>query len=119
MALTRIGLMAKRHWSEHRPRMVKELKSIGSWQWALEEAQGQMKKALVYLTMKGIPYASAWDLVTRQWLYLPPESEARKLPHDRAPWLTSLDQTTQSRLLNNAAENVTLTDSPTFESLSE
>jgi hypothetical protein len=77
------GLMAKRHWKEFRPKMVKELEEAGKLEEALHEAQERTLDELLDLEAKleaqGLTKQQAceqaWEMVREKYILLPPEDE--------------------------------------------
>ena len=76
--LTGYGLMAKRHWTEFRPQMVKELEAQGR----LEEAQEATSKEMMELRSRlqkeqsltpQQAHDQAWELIREKYVLLPPE----------------------------------------------
>lgn len=83
--LTGYGLMAKRHWQEFRPRMVKELEEQGKLQGALYEAQETTSAEMMELRHKlqkeqGLTpqqaHDQAWEMIREKYILLPPEETA-------------------------------------------
>ena len=62
-SLTRLGIMAKRHWEKWRPKMVVRLKEGEVYQDAILMAQNTAKEELVRRVSAGIPYHMAWEYV--------------------------------------------------------
>ena len=77
------GLMAKRHWKEFRPKMVKELEEAGKLEEALHEAQERTLDELLdleaNLEAQGLTKQQAcdqaWEMVRERYILLPPEDE--------------------------------------------
>lgn len=83
--LTGYGLMAKRHWTEFRPEMVKELTAQGRLDEALYEAQETTSAEMMELRAKlqreqGLTpqqaHDQAWELIREKYILLPPEETA-------------------------------------------
>ena len=81
-SLTAYGLMAKRHWQEFCPRMVRQLETEGKLEEALFEAQETTLDEMETLTRKmereerltpAQAQATAWELVREKYILLPPE----------------------------------------------
>jgi len=78
------GLMAKRHWREFCPKMVKELETTGKLEEALHEAQERTLDELMELETKleadGLTLQQArdqaWEVVRERYILLPPEDES-------------------------------------------
>ena len=80
--LTGYGLMAKRHWTEFRPQMVKELTAKGTLMEALYEAQETTLDEMEVLTRKleteqGLTpqqaHDQAWEMIREKYILLPAE----------------------------------------------
>lgn len=80
--LTGYGLMAKRHWTEFRPTMVKELTAKGTLMEALYEAQETTLDEMEALTRKleteqkltpQQAHDQAWEMIREKYILLPPE----------------------------------------------
>ena len=79
--LTQYGQMAEKHWREHRPKMVRELKRKGLLHQMLLEAENMTKDEMVTLRMELMRQGStaqqaqtrAWELVREKYVLLPPE----------------------------------------------
>ncbi len=80
--LTAYGLMAKRHWTEFRPKMVKELEAQGKLEEALYEAQETTSDEMIELLRKlqkeqGLTpqqaHDQAWEMIREKYILLPPE----------------------------------------------
>ncbi len=80
--LTGYGLMAKRHWTEFRPKMVKELTAKGTLMEALYEAQETTLDEMEALTRKleteqrltpQQAHDQAWEMIREKYILLPPE----------------------------------------------
>jgi len=76
------GLMAKRHWREFRPQMVKDLEAQGKLEEALYEAQETTLDEMETLTrqleteQKLTPqqaHDQAWELIREKYILLPAE----------------------------------------------
>ena len=80
--LTGYGLMAKRHWTEFRPQMVKELEVKGTLTEALFEAQETTLDEMEALTRKleteqkltpQQAHDQAWETIREKYILLPAE----------------------------------------------
>ena len=83
--LTGYGLMAKRHWTEFCPQMVKEMEAQGRLEEALYEAQETTSGEMMELRSKLQKEQSltpqqaneqAWELIREKYILLPPEETA-------------------------------------------
>lgn len=80
--LTQYGLMAEKHWREHRPQMVKELEAKGQLQTLLAEAERKTKDEMADLRIKlmkqGLTaqqaHDRAWEIVRERYILLPEEA---------------------------------------------
>jgi hypothetical protein len=80
--LTRYGLMAEKHWREHRPTMVRELEAQGRLREMLLEAQetteGEMDTLRRQLMGRGQSaqqaHGQAWEMVREKYILLPSET---------------------------------------------
>ena len=83
MPLTRYGLMAEKHWREHRPQMVQELETKGRLQEMLLEAQekteDEMDTLRRQLMQQGLTaqqaHDQAWEMVREKYILLPAEND--------------------------------------------
>ena len=80
--LTGYGLMAKRHWTEFRPQMVRELEAKGTLMEALFEAQETTLDEMEVLTRKleteqkltpQQAHDQAWEMIREKYILLPAE----------------------------------------------
>jgi hypothetical protein len=79
--LTQYGLMAEKHWREHRPKMVKELETKGQLQSMLIEAERKTKDEMADLRIKLMKqgktaeqaHRQAWEMVRERYILLPEE----------------------------------------------
>ena len=80
--LTGYGLMARRHWTEFRPQMVKELEAKGTLTEALFEAQETTLDEREVLTRKleteqkltaQQAHDQAWEMIREKYILLPVE----------------------------------------------
>ena len=79
--LTQYGLMAEKHWREHRPKMVRELEANGQLQAMLLEAERKTKDEMAELRTRFIEqgltpqqaHGRAWEMVREEYILLPPE----------------------------------------------
>jgi hypothetical protein len=82
-ALTQYGLMAEKHWREHRPQMVKKLEASGQLQIMLADAEEKTKDEMATLRTQFIQqgltpqlaHARAWEMVRERYILLPEEAE--------------------------------------------
>ena len=81
--LTQYGLMAEKHWREHRPQMVAEMERTSTLQQMLQEAEEQTKDEMDtmrrQLVQQGLTpqqaHDRAWEMVREKYVLLPPESD--------------------------------------------
>ena len=73
-----IGQQAKRHWKQHRPKMYKELQEAGALKTTLLELENRVAKQLEDLSLQGLNYDQAWEMVRDQVL-LPSEEDQPEL----------------------------------------
>lgn len=74
--------LAKVHWQEHCPRMVRELEATGQLESALAEAEEQTLAEMETLqrdlrangSTSAQAHQQAWELVREKYLLLPPEA---------------------------------------------
>ena len=82
--LTQYGMMAEKHWREHRPKMVRQLEASGQLQAMLAEAERKTKDEMAELRTRFIrqgltpqqAHNRAWEMVREEYILLPPEDEA-------------------------------------------
>jgi hypothetical protein len=80
--LTQYGLIAEKHWREHRPKMVRELEARGQLQAMLAEAERKTKDEMAELRTRFIQqgltpqqaHDRAWEMVREEYILLPPET---------------------------------------------
>jgi hypothetical protein len=80
--LTQYGRMAEKHWREHCPKLVRELKQTGRLHQMLLEAEEKTKDEMATLRMELMRRGStaqqandrAWEMVREKYILLPPES---------------------------------------------
>ena len=71
---SRLSHMILRHWQEHRPQMVAELKSRNQLEETLAQVEEQTADLLYELvSVKKMQYQEAWEIATREWAFLPTE----------------------------------------------
>ncbi|MBI3408735.1 MAG: TnpV protein [Planctomycetes bacterium] len=83
MPLTRYGLMAEKHWREHRPKMIQELEAVGRLHELLLEAQvkteDEMDTLRRQLMQQGLTaqqaHDQAWEMVREKYILLPAEND--------------------------------------------
>jgi hypothetical protein len=81
--LTQYGLMAEKHWREHRPRMVAEMERMGTLQQMLLEAEEKTKDEMDttrrQLIQQGqtpqLAHDQAWEMVREKYIVLPAEND--------------------------------------------
>ncbi len=79
--LTQYGMMAEKHWREHRPKMVRELEAKGQLREILLEAERKTKGEMAELRTKFIrqgltpqqAHDCAWEMVREEYILLPAE----------------------------------------------
>jgi len=79
--LTQYGMMAEKHWREHRPKMVSELEAKGQLQEMLLEAERKTKDEMAELRTRFIrqgltpqqAHDRAWEMVREEYILLPAE----------------------------------------------
>ena len=79
--LTQYGMMAQKHWREHRPKMVSELEAKGQLQEMLLEAERKTKDEMAELRTRFIrqgltpqqAHDRAWEMVREEYILLPAE----------------------------------------------
>jgi hypothetical protein len=82
--LLNYGLMAERHWREHRPKMVAELEAENRLVAALLEAQErtakEMERLMRELRKQGLTaqqaHDQAWEIVREKYILLRPEPKS-------------------------------------------
>jgi uncharacterized protein YggE len=80
--LTQYGLMAEKHWREHRPQMVQELEARGQLQTMLAEAERKTKDEMADLRLQLMKHGltaqqahdRAWEMVRERYILLPQEA---------------------------------------------
>ena len=81
--LTQYGLMAEKHWREHRPRMVAEMERAGTLHQMLLDAEektaDEMDEIRRKLIQQGLTpqqaHDQAWEMVRERYILLPPENQ--------------------------------------------
>jgi len=81
--LTQYGLLAEKHWREHRPKMVRELEVKGQLQTMLAEAEQKTKEEMADLRIKFMKegltaqqaHDRAWEIVRERYILLPAETD--------------------------------------------
>jgi acyl carrier protein phosphodiesterase len=72
---SRLSHMILRHWQEHRPQMVEELRSQNLLEQTLAQAEEQTAELLYELvSVQKMQYQTAWEMATREWAFLPTEA---------------------------------------------
>jgi hypothetical protein len=80
--LTQYGTMAEKHWREHCPKLVQELKRNGLLQQILQEAEDNKMDEMATLRLELMKQGKtaeqaqrqAWELVREKYILLPPEA---------------------------------------------
>jgi hypothetical protein len=79
--LTAYGLMAKRHWADHCPKLTARLTTDGKLEEALFEAQErtieEMEKLTAQFETRMTPqqaHDQAWEMIRERYILIPPES---------------------------------------------
>jgi hypothetical protein len=89
--MNRLGDLILKHWTTHRPGVIKELKRTHQLQAALRKAREQTGDLLYTLTIvHKMEYHAAWELATREWAFLPDEAHPRR-PSSPTPIQTPSD----------------------------
>jgi hypothetical protein len=71
---SRLSHMILRHWQEHRPQMVEELRNQSRLEQTLAQAEEQTAELLYELvSVQKMQYHTAWEMATREWAFLPTE----------------------------------------------
>jgi hypothetical protein len=81
--LTQYGLMAEKHWREHRPQMVAEMERSGTLRQILQDAEEKTKDEMDAIRRKLIQqgltsqqaHDQAWELVREKYILLRPEND--------------------------------------------
>lgn len=81
--LTQYGLMAEKHWREHRPRMVAAMERAATLHKMLldaeEKTEDEMDEIRRKLIQQGLTpqqaHDQAWEIVRERYILLPPENE--------------------------------------------
>jgi hypothetical protein len=81
--LTQYGLMAEKHWREHRPRMVAEMERMGTLQQMLLDAEEKTKDEMDAIRRPLIrqgrtpqqAHDQAWEMVREKYILLPTEND--------------------------------------------
>ena len=81
--LTQYGLIAEKHWREHRRQMVAEMERMGTLQQMLLEAEGKTKDEMDEIRRRLIHQGltpvqardQAWEMVREKYILLPPEND--------------------------------------------
>jgi uncharacterized protein YggE len=80
--LTQYGTMAEKHWREHCPKLVQELKRNGLLHQMLQEAEEKTKDEMATLRLELMKQGKtaeqaqrqAWEMVREKYILLPPEA---------------------------------------------
>lgn len=81
--LTQYGLMAEKHWREHRPKMLAEMERAGTLDQMLQDAEEKTKDEMDTIRRKLIQqgltpaqaHDQAWEMVREKYILLPPEND--------------------------------------------
>lgn len=83
--MNRLGDLILKHWTTHRPGLIKELERTNQLQPILRQAQEQMGDLLYTLTVvRKMEYHAAWELATWDWAFFPGEDRPER-PSSRNP----------------------------------
>jgi hypothetical protein len=83
--LTPLGHQILEHWRRHRPTMVENLERGNQLQQAIFAAQELTGNLLYELTVvQKVDYQPAWEIATREWAFLPDETDQPQLSFDPA-----------------------------------
>jgi hypothetical protein len=83
--LTPLGDQILKHWTKHRPIMVRKLEETNQLMQAVYAAQELTSNLLYELTVvRKMDYHAAWEISTREWAFLPDEEDQRELSFDPA-----------------------------------
>jgi uncharacterized protein YggE len=83
--LTQYGMMAEKHWREHRPKMVGELEAKGQLQTMLADAEQKTKEEMADLRIQLMKqgrtaeqaHRQAWEIVRERYILLPEETASQ------------------------------------------
>lgn len=71
---SRLGQMILRHWQEHRPRVVEELRAHNQLENTLKAAEERTADLLYeLLSVRKLEYQTAWEMASQEWAFLPTE----------------------------------------------
>lgn len=79
------GVMALRHWKEHRPKMYRELEKKGLLRKAAYEAEQRTEDVLCDLIEGGMDPYQAEEIVREMWVLLPDEEDVPHLGEGQDP----------------------------------
>jgi hypothetical protein len=83
--LTPLGNQILKHWTKHRPKMVRKLEESNQLMQAVCAAQELTSNLLYELTVvRKMDYQAAWEISTREWAFLPDEEDQPELSFDPA-----------------------------------
>lgn len=83
--LTPLGHQILEHWKRYRPTMVQNLERGNHLQRAIFAAQELTSNLLYELTVvRKMEYDQAWEIATREWAFLPDETDQPQLSFDPA-----------------------------------
>jgi len=79
---TRLRHLIERHWQEHCPRMVEELRRNNHLENAISEAEERTVDLLYDLiSVQKLGYREAWETATQEWALLPTEDPQPSSSH--------------------------------------
>jgi hypothetical protein len=83
--MTPLGYRILEHWKRYRPNMVRSLEQANHLQKAIFAAQ-ELTTDLIYelAVVQKMEYQPAWEIATREWAFLPDETEQPQLSFDPA-----------------------------------
>ena len=73
------GILANDHWREHRPRLYSELQRSGTLTKVLAETNEAASDMIIRLIHKGLYEHEAFEIVSRQYIFLPDEDDMPNL----------------------------------------
>ena len=74
--LSPMSQQALKHWEQHRPKMVADLKKDGTLRKMAHEAHEQTLEEIKNLMNRGMSYNQAWEMAREKYLFLPDEETA-------------------------------------------
>jgi hypothetical protein len=72
-------MLANEHWKVHRPRLYSELQRKGTLTKVLAETQESASDMMIRLIQRGMYEHEAWEIVSRQCIFLPDEEDMPNL----------------------------------------